>query len=80
MTKEERKALVAAFLTEHKGAVAGTCTGIVISLLLLFIGFFRTLLIVALAGAGMYLGRVRDRGEEQQVKEKVLSLLERKDK
>ena len=42
--------------------IAGLGMGFLLALLLMIIGFWRTLLLALLCGAGVYLGSLKDRG------------------
>ena len=44
------------WVRENKGLFIGMCVGLAIAILFLSIGFWATLLIVVLMGAGAYLG------------------------
>ena len=52
---------IQAFFVKHKNKIILTLIGLVTAILMLSIGFFRTLLIVLLAGAGFLYGYMLDR-------------------
>lgn len=53
---------IKAFWSQHRGAILGCVTGILGAILLLSIGFWRTLLIALLVALGINIGIKRDRG------------------
>lgn len=57
-----------AFLAAHKWTVAGTALGFLCAILLLTIGFWRTLLLSVFVGCGFALGRVLDKQGAEALK------------
>ena len=57
------------FVLNHRWTVCCTAIGFVLSLLLLTIGFWRTLLLTVFVGCGYLLGRVLDRSGIKGVRE-----------
>lgn len=49
---------------EDRGQCLGLFVGIVLALMILLIGFWRTAFIVLCGGVGLYIGRKADREEE----------------
>lgn len=52
------------FLRKYSGRLAGSAVGLVIAILFLTLGFFKTLLILICVGIGFFLGMFRDSREE----------------
>lgn len=52
------------FLRKYLGRVLGSSAGLLVAVLFLTLGFFRTLLIVICVAAGFFLGMFRDSKEE----------------
>lgn len=52
------------FIKEHLGRIIGTSTGLIVGVLFLTIGFWRTLLLAICVFAGYYLGG----GKDNQIK------------
>ncbi|MGI6161355.1 MAG: DUF2273 domain-containing protein [Christensenellales bacterium] len=50
------------FYSRNKNGVIGAAAGIAVALLIIFIGFWTTLLIALFAFIGLLFGRARDRG------------------
>ena len=68
-----------AFLKEHLWATILVAVGIVLTILLLTIGFFRTLLLAAIVAACLYIGNQLDKNGTGNVKESVEKLFSKKD-
>lgn len=49
---------------EGRGQCLGLASGIILALMILLIGFWRTAFIVLCGGVGLYLGRKSDREED----------------
>lgn len=49
---------------EDRGQCLGLLAGIVLALMILLIGFWRTVFIVLCGGVGLYIGRKADREED----------------
>ena len=64
-----------AFVAAHKWTVCCTALGLLLALLLLTIGFWRTLLIAVAVGCGLWLGRLLDRSGPEGVKALVNKLM-----
>ncbi len=47
-------------LDQHPGKVIGLLAGLILGLIVVLLGFWRTLIIMLFAGAGFYLGKRRD--------------------
>lgn len=62
------------FVAAHKWTVCCTALGFLLALLLLTIGFWRTLLIVAVVGCSFWLGWLLDRSGPEGVKALVNKL------
>ncbi len=52
------------FLFANKGKVIGAIAGILIGLIYLIVGFFKTLVFVILVGLGYYIGTKIDKNED----------------
>ncbi len=48
------------FILNHKGAVVGGLVGLIVALLILIIGFWKTLLVMLFIGAGVIAGMLLD--------------------
>ncbi|SHI01667.1 DUF2273 domain-containing protein [Sporanaerobacter acetigenes] len=60
-------------LEENKGKTIGTIIGFVIAILVLTIGFFRTLFIVLCTWFGFYLGKKKDNQEDfREILDRIL--------
>ena len=59
--KEEFKEWLAMVWQEDRGQCLGLFVGIVLALMILLIGFWRTAFIVLCGGVGLYIGRKADR-------------------
>ena len=57
-----------AFLKLYKWRIISVCIGILITVLLLTIGFWRTLLIAVIVGVAYFLGMLLDQGGRARVK------------
>lgn len=79
-TREERLEALGKFYRENRGTVWGAAAGLVIAVLLLTAGFWRTLLITLLVAAGIAVGRTVDRGKTEERKEQLAAMLRRKNK
>lgn len=62
--KEEFKEWLAMVWQEDRGQCLGLLAGIVLALMILLIGFWRTVFIVLCGGVGLYIGRKADREED----------------
>ncbi|WP_301955196.1 DUF2273 domain-containing protein [Mitsuokella jalaludinii] len=62
--KEEFKEWLAMIWQEDRGQCLGLASGIILALMILLIGFWRTAFIVLCGGVGLYLGRKSDREED----------------
>ncbi|WP_270843422.1 DUF2273 domain-containing protein, partial [Mitsuokella multacida] len=62
--KEEFKEWLAMVWQEDRGQCLGLFVGIVLALMILLIGFWRTAFIVLCGGVGLYIGRKADREED----------------
>lgn len=62
--KEEFKEWLAMVWQEDRGQCLGLFAGIVLALMILLIGFWRTVFIVLCGGVGLYIGRKADREED----------------
>ena len=69
-----------AFIKDHPWTVLLVVLGIIVAVLLLTIGFFKTLLIAAIVGGCFCIGRALDRNGGEELKNKVSSLFSKKDK
>lgn len=71
MFKDEIKHLLEWLWFEHRGKLLGFSCGMAIGLLVLLLGFWRTLVLLLFAGAGLWLGNAVDKGEDLlgQIKE-----------
>jgi uncharacterized membrane protein len=52
------------FMRKYLGRIAGSAAGLVIAILFLTLGFFRTVLILICIGVGFFFGMFRDSREE----------------
>lgn len=68
-----------AFVKEHMWATVLVAVGIVLTILLLTIGFFRTLLLAVIVAACLYIGNKLDKNGTDNVKESVEKLFRKKD-
>lgn len=60
-------------LMEHKGKIIGACLGLVISLLIILFGFFKTFFIALCVCFGYILGKKVDNNEDiRKLLEKIL--------
>lgn len=62
--REEFKEWLVSVWRENRGACLGLAAGLVLALMILLIGFWRTAFIVLCGGVGLYLGRKADREED----------------
>ena len=63
MLDYEFKQHLCALWEKHPGKMTGAAAGLVIGVLLLTIGFFKTLLLIACIAAGFWLGMKFDNGD-----------------
>lgn len=68
-----------AFVKEHQWATILVAVGIVLTILLLTIGFFRTLLLAVIVAACLFIGNKLDKNGADDVKESVEKLFKKKD-
>jgi uncharacterized membrane protein len=52
------------FMRKYSGRLIGSSAGLVVAILFLLLGFFRTLLILICVAAGFFIGLFRDSKEE----------------
>jgi len=64
MFQEEVKRLISWIWYEHRGKFVGCLTGVVLGFIFLLIGFWRAIVILMFAGAGLWLGNAVDKGED----------------
>lgn len=50
--------------SKNQGKIIGSAIGLILAVLILMIGFFRTLVIVAFVSAGYYIGKMIDNKED----------------
>lgn len=67
------------FVKEHLWATVLAVVGIILTILLLTIGFFRTLLLAVIVAACLFIGNKLDRNGTGNVKESVEKLFGKKD-
>ena len=68
-----------AFVKEHQWATILVAVGIVLTILLLTIGFFRTLLLAVIIAACLFIGNKLDKNGADDVKDSVEKLFKKKD-
>ncbi|MBQ1771246.1 MAG: DUF2273 domain-containing protein [Clostridia bacterium] len=68
-----------AFVKEHLWATILVVAGIVLTILLLTIGFFKTLLLAAIVAACLFIGNKLDKNGTDNVKESVEKIFSKKD-
>ena len=68
-----------AFVKEHQWATIMVAVGIVLTILLLTIWFFRTLLLAVIVAACLFIGNKLDKNGADDVKESVEKLFKKKD-
>ena len=64
MFKEEAKHVWEWLWFEHRGKLLGCLTGILLGLAVILLGFWQALVVTFFAGAGLWLGRAVDNGED----------------
>ena len=68
-----------AFIKEHFWTTILVAAGIVLTILLLTIGFFKTLLLAVIVAACLFIGNKLDKNGTDNVKESVEKLFSKKD-
>ena len=68
------------FIKDHPWTVLLVVIGLIVAILLVTIGFFKTLLIAVIVGVAFYIGRALDRNGGADIKNKVSDLFSKKDK